>query len=136
MKYTKLKEEVQKEFDAFPFLFAFSDKQFEEGKKKLGVKNNSELTDIGNGGFMKKTDIKRFEELVEKQHRRLKKFLEDDNQMLEAFTYELANHEYGYNEDYEPTLDCFGLKFEELTEREDRILKQARVRYFKEAADF
>ena len=38
--YQIIKEKHQKEFDEFPVAFAFSDEQFKEGMKKLGLNEN------------------------------------------------------------------------------------------------
>ena len=55
--YQELRTRQQKEVDALPLGFAFSEKQFEEMKAKLGVKENSELYRLGNtGGFYRKID--------------------------------------------------------------------------------
>ena len=53
--YQELRTRQQKEVDALPLGFAFSEKQFEEMKAKLGVKENSELYRLGStGGFYRK----------------------------------------------------------------------------------
>lgn len=55
--YQELKARHEKEVNALPLGFAFSEEQFEEMKLKLGVKENSELYRLGNtGGFYRKVD--------------------------------------------------------------------------------
>ena len=55
--YQEFKARHEKEVNALPLGFAFSEEQFEEMKLKLGVKENSELYRLGNtGGFYRKVD--------------------------------------------------------------------------------
>ena len=63
-KYNELREKHQKEVNDFPIGFAFSDKQFEEQMQKLGLDpdDTSKVISIGGGGFIRKTDLKAFEE--------------------------------------------------------------------------
>ena len=45
--YQELNARHEKEVNALPLCFAFSEEQFEEMKLKLGVKENSELYRLG-----------------------------------------------------------------------------------------
>jgi hypothetical protein len=114
-KYHELKEEIQAKIDAFPFMFAFSNKQFEEGKQKLGVKDNSELLSIGSGGYIRKTDSQAFTDLLEETGKTREEYLKDPEQLKDALLYELSNHEYSYTRDLQPTLEALGLEEDEIT---------------------
>ena len=102
--YKELRERQQKEVDALPLGFAFSDQQFEEMKKKLGVKDNSELRSLGHGGFYRKVDS----ELIFGTFKRHRQEHKDriftpagiDKEYLESmFYYEMCNHEFAINWD-------------------------------------
>lgn len=119
--YLTLKNKHQDEVNAFPMFFAFNKDQFEEGMKKLGL----EPTDTdkiyklgGTGGFYRKSDS---DALAEMFDRHMKEDADaiaadptGDGYIYQMFNYELANHEYGYTGDPEPTLDALGLTMEEI----------------------
>lgn len=65
--YLEWRKQSQEEFNAFPMGFAFNDEQFEEQKKKLGVKENDELISIGYGGFIRKVDKQAFLDMNKRQ---------------------------------------------------------------------
>lgn len=70
-KYEEIREKHQKEVNEFPIGFAFSDQQFEEQMKKLGLEPNqtNEVVSTGGGGFIKKKDIESFEAMFKKTFR-------------------------------------------------------------------
>ena len=114
MKYADFRENRQHSYDEWAnkyAFYAFSDEQFEEGMKKLGLTMETEdLHKIyrGPGGlfylkegsdalkaWLKSDNI---EDLIK----------QDDEFALDAFRYEMNNHEYFYN--YEADYDvcsCF-----------------------------
>lgn len=123
-KYAELKNKLQKEFDAFPFGFAFSNEQFEKMKEELGVKDNSELISIGAGGFIRKTDEKALDELINGKEKRMKEAIASDPTgkgfIKDMFLYELANHEYCITYELDDTLYTLDLTLEEI-EKDPRL---------------
>ena len=123
-KYAELKNKLQKEFDAFPFGFAFSNEQFEKMKEELGVKDNSELISIGAGGFIRKTDKKALDELINGKEKRIKDAINQDATgegfIKDMFLYELANHEYCITYELDDTLYALDLTLEEI-EKDPRL---------------
>lgn len=120
-KYRELKDKHQKEIDNFPFFFAFSNKQFEEGMKKLGLdpKDTDKIYKLGNtGGFYRKTDSDMLHEMFDRQHKEMADAIAADTTgegfIYDMFMYELANHEYCITYDYEATFDACGLTEEEV----------------------
>ena len=122
MNYKEFKEKKQREFNSLPLMFAFSNKQFEEGKKKLGVKDDNELYSIGGGGFIKKVDAPLLDEMVDRHNREYKELIQDDEFLYSAFYYELGNHEYCITLDPEDALDALWLTVEEM-ENDPRLMK-------------
>lgn len=118
--YQVLKEKHQKEFNKFPFIFAFSNEQFAEGMKKLGLQptDTDKIYSMGVGCFYRKTDAKELKELMDRHDKEMKNAMDKDKTgegfIYDMFSYELANHEYGYTYDLEPTLDALGLTFDEV----------------------
>jgi hypothetical protein len=130
MKYTKFKQEQEKKYNEFPFMYAFNSKQLNEGMKKLNVKNADELYSIGGGGFIRKKDDKAFQDLINTVEKEIEEFLKDDDQLLDALKYELGNHEYCISYDYEPVLEALGLpRYQDLTGRQKEILNKAKKQY-------
>lgn len=123
-KYVELKNKLQKEFDEFPFGFAFSNEQFEKMKEELGVKDNSELISIGAGGFIRKTDEKALDELINGKEKRMKEAIAEDKTgegfIKDMFLYELANHEYCITYELDDTLYALDLTLEEI-EKDPRL---------------
>ena len=119
-KYVELKNKIQKEFDEFPFGFAFNNEQFEKMKEELGVKDNSELISIGAGGFIRKSDEKALDDLINGKEKRIKEAIEQDQTgegfIKDMFLYELANHEYCITYDLRDTLEALDLTINEIME--------------------
>jgi hypothetical protein len=122
--YKTLKDKHSKEFNEFPMQFAFSDEQFKEGMKKLGLKETEthKVYSFGGGGFYRRTDSPALGEMIERHNREMKEAIENDRTgegyIFDMFDYELANHEYSYTWDLEPTLDALGLTLEEVKANE------------------
>jgi hypothetical protein len=117
-KYNEMKNRHQKEVDAFPMGFAFSDEQFKEAKEKLGVKNNSELLSIYGGGFIRKKDREAYKELFTRIYKETEEAMKNPEFAYSAFRYELANHEYVYTRDKIIILNCLGLSIKDLEKSE------------------
>ena len=125
--YLILKRKQQEEVNNFPMVFAFSDKQFEEGMEKLGLTatDTSKVCSIGGGGIIRKTDSQTFGDMLEMQKKEMDEAIEADTTgdgfIFDMFSYELANHEYSYTWDIEPTLDALGLTIDEVN-ASDKLL--------------
>ena len=122
--YLEMKERHQKEIDAFPMFFAFSEKQFQEGMARLGL----EPTDTGKiykfgdtGGFYRKTDSPALKEMLDRQEEERKSAILNDTTgegfIYQMFTYELANHEYCLTWNTTDTLRAVGIGPEEVKQK-------------------
>jgi len=120
-KYEELQSKHRELINSFPFGFAFSNKQFEEAKVKMNVTNNNELLSISNGGFIRKTDSDKYEQLLYMVDRESKEAMKDDEYLYQGFLYELGNHEFCITYDPTDTLNCFSLTLEDV-EADPRIL--------------
>ncbi len=123
-KYVILKEKLQKEFNEFPIKFAFSNQQFEEGMKELGlnVNDTDKIVPISAGGFIRKSDVEAFNEMNKRHREEEKKAIENDptgeGYIKDMFEYELANHEYGYTHDLDDSLSALGLTIKDINNDE------------------
>ena len=136
--YYDLKMEKQKIFNDFSndniyWIFAFSQKEFEQELEKRNLKKD-ELVSIGAGGFMKKSAIEGYKKVLNEMDDITETIKADDRLLTEGLKVELANHEYCITYDAEPALDVFHLRFEEVEkdQRLKRILKEAINQYLKE----
>ena len=122
-KYTELKNRHQKEVNDFPMFFAFSEKQFEEGMKKLGLNPDDThlIYKLGNtGGFYRKSDAQALRDMFARHNAEMSDAIANDTTgegfIYDMFKYELANHEYCITYELEPTLDACGLTEDEVLE--------------------
>lgn len=123
--YLALKDRHQEEVNKFPFFFAFSDRQFEEGMAKFGLKpdETDKIYSFGNtGGFYLRTDGERLCKMVDRYYREMRDAIAADPTgegfILDMFSYELANHEFIVTGDVEDTLDALGLTWEDIEKNE------------------
>ena len=124
-QYVKLKEKQSEEFNKFPIKFAFSNEQFKEAMEELGLTENDTDKVVAvsdSGGFIRKTDVKSFNEMMSRHRKEEKEAMMNDltgeGYIKDMFEYELANHEYGYTYDLEDTLNAIGLSMEEINNDE------------------
>ena len=117
-KYTELKAKHQAEVNAFPFGFAFNDKQFAEMMAKWGLtpEDTDKLFDLGYGTYIRKTDADAYKTMMGRHRIEMKMVIKknEDDFLFHMFNYELANHEYSYTYELDDTLDALGLTIEEI----------------------
>lgn len=139
-KYKQMKDRHQKEFNEFPMIFAFSKKQLSEGMKKLGL----EPTDFDKiykysdtGGFFRKTDAQKLQDMIKRQDKELSEsILVNDEFALEAFEYELINHEYPVTLNEDDALLSLGLEMRNIKDdkRLCRLLNKAKKNALKKSS--
>ena len=141
-KYLELKRENQKKFDDFAkdniyWIFAFCDREFNNKLDELGLKRD-EITSIGAGGFIKDVNIKAYNALYHSLTNEIVQIKNDDEELKQAFIYELANHEYCITYDLDDTLDALGLTRKELQDdvRLALIMNKACETYLSNSENF
>lgn len=134
-QYYELKNKHEKEMNNFPFMFAFSQKQFNEGMEKLGLQpdETDKIFSIGGGGYIRRTDSKALSDMMKRHEQERAAAIAADSDgtgfIYDMFYYELANHEYCITWDVSETLDALGFTIEEVNKdpRMIEALKRARV---------
>lgn len=136
-EYLDLKQRHQKEVEDFPIAYAFNGKQLKEAIEKLGA-TKQEVTTLGYGTVIKKTDIPAFEELLEDQRHELKMAMKDKDFAYEAFSYEMDNHEYAINwTGDDDVLECFNLIYAQLDELDlEEVYQRAAREHMKRAREW
>ena len=125
--YAVMNDRHQKEVNEFPMMFAFSQKQFDEGMKQLGLEptDTDKIYSIGHGGYIRKTDSDALSEMFDRHAKEMEKAIAEDSTgegfIYDMFCYELNNHEYSYTHDISDTLDCLGLTMEKVN-ADERLL--------------
>ena len=124
-KYLEMKKRHSEEFNKFPMFAAFSDKQFSEGMKKLGLDSSErdKIYNLGSGLFIRKTDSKAFSIMFKKHEAELKEAYKDYDFAIGMFNYELGNHEYTYTWDVTDTLNALDISKDDI--KSNDILKRA-----------
>lgn len=118
--YAKMKRRQQEEFASFPMQFACSERQFAEGMEKLGLKpaDTDKIYKAPGGGFYRKEDSKRLEEMMDRFEKELEATIAADKTgdgfIYEMFLSELNNYEYGYTGELNETLDALDLTMEDI----------------------
>lgn len=128
MKYAELMKKQQEEVNAFPFGFAFGDKQFIEMMRRWDLCHGEDgqptkddlhqIRRIGGGGFVRAKDCEEMHEMFKRHHEEMQVEIEADKEgagfIREMFEIELANHEFSYTGDIRETLDALGLTAEDM----------------------
>ena len=94
--------------DQHQVFWAFSQSQLDEGKAKIGITDNKELTSIGMGGFLPKAKAESLFLAIEQENKRYREELKQAKEAKEqAIAYELSNHEAYYTGDIQPVVELF-----------------------------
>lgn len=123
--YQEMKKRQEEELKKIPIKFAFTDEQFKQGMKELGLNENDtdKIVSIGAGGFMKKTDVEANKEMQKKHNKEfwteIAKDKVGDKFIKNMFLYELNNHEYSYTNDITDTLMSLGLSNKDIEENKN-----------------
>lgn len=120
-KYAEMRQRQQKELNALPLGFAFSNQQFSEMMEAWGLDSQKDLDKIyrlPGGGFVQKKYHALLHETMDRHDGELQAAIAEDTTgdgfIYQMFFRELANHEYGYTKDYAETLDALGYTLEEV----------------------
>lgn len=100
----------QKEVNNFPMVFAFDRETLKRECLKVfdldidEPGNLKQLVGIGGGGVIRRSDIKAFNEMFERQKEEKKAFTKDFNNLVAVIVSAMRDHEYSYTMDKEDVL--------------------------------
>lgn len=124
--YRQMQERHQKEMNNFPIAFAYSDQQFDDGMRRLGLdpSETDKVVSVFYGAFIRREDHDALMEMFERHSKEERDAFvkNEDDWAYHAFRYELANHEYSYTGDYEPALEACGFDLDELKQYPDLVV--------------
>ena len=120
--YIEMNERHQREINALPLKFAFSNKQYDDILKAWNITPDEAkagaLLSIGGGGYVRAEDKQLYTNTVERIYNETQTAIEEDKTgegfIYQMFLYELANHEFSYTLDTEETLMALGIEEEEI----------------------
>ena len=138
-EYLDLQEKHREELNAIPIAYAFNDEQLKEALEKLGATKEECVTVFGHGDIVKRTDAKRFVDMLKRHTEETQERLKADVDFAEAaFLYEMDNHEYAINwSGDEDVLDCFAITWKEIEEWGLQLAwNSARRKHFKHAEEW
>ena len=122
--YQQMTIKHQNEFNQFPMFFAYNDKQFAEGMKKLGLNqtDTDKVYRFNGVGFYRKSDSDKLKEMLGRHDKELTDAIESDESLdgfvYQMFYYELSNHEFVVTGDVDEALDAVGLTYSEVCNNE------------------
>lgn len=118
LTYTQLNKKHQDEVNAFPYGFAFNKEQLIKMKEDLPLSKGEKYIDLGMGSFVRESDYPALDKMMGRHKDEFDSAIANDTTgdgfIFQMFNYELANHEFGYTGDIEPTLDALGLTEKEI----------------------
>ena len=133
LTYRELTAKHQREVNELPIMYAFSNKQFEDGmRNKLGLEPNEtdKIYRLGStGGFYKKTDAQLLKETFDRHSLELQEAMKNDDFVLEMFEYEMGNHEYQISYDKEDVVNACGLDLDDMDERLEQLWLKAKKHF-------
>jgi hypothetical protein len=132
MNYSELKQKHSVEINEFPMFFAFSNDQFEKGLAKFNCVR-ADLTSISVGGFIKSVDAKKYVAMLKRFTDEDAAAMLNDDFLIGAFKYELANHEFGYTGDPTSTLEALDITLDD--DRKVECFNAAKAQYMAENQD-
>lgn len=137
MNYSQWLHEEQKHADKLPIFWAFSNSQFDDAlaKRNATAADVYRINDL-NGAFCLKKDIEAVRAYF-KRDNRLEEHMKDKAFAVDAFYYEMCNHEYGinyYQRNWD-VLNCFSSRELHYNE-EDNFMKYLEEMKHPEWADW
>lgn len=139
-EYLDLRKRQEKEVGEFPIAYAFNDEQVKKALERLGVESLEEcVTVFGHGDIVKKGNAKPFIDMLRRHTKEVQdKLIADEDFAVEAFLYEMDNHEYAINYDGDgDVLGCFGLEEDDLEKLDlDRAYRLARKKHMDKAREW
>ncbi len=138
--YTEIRDRHQREFDKLDIRCALTDKSFREMFKAwnlpLTKDGCSQVYGLGNSCYIRKSDYPNFKEVTDRHEKEMKEFLDTDNGLEQAMIYQFHNYEAMYSEDsYDEALKSLYINPEKMTEREMRVYKSARKKFWDECVE-
>lgn len=149
MTYEELRDKQQAEFNALPLFFAFSNEQFKREMEKRGLTENDtdKIYRFGYGGFYLRSDAQIIRDYMNTEDHELEELMKIPDFAIDAFVYEMRNHEYSINYfqgDFD-VCSCFAnkeLEYDDVKDYTDYLTemnrsewipfyKQARTKYYK-----
>ena len=137
--YGIVRNKHQEEFNRFTkdkAFFAFSDEQFLEGIKGMGMtleEAKKNLASLGYGMFVPKKYLKEYRSMDNRHFNQSKMFMSNPDYAYAAFLYELVNHEYGYTYDPEDAVMSLGYSLDEV--ERNPVLREALHRAMRRIED-
>lgn len=112
--YRELKYKQSAELNSFKgVFFAFDEKQFNEGMKKIDLEpsDTDKIYSLGNtGGYILKERSPEFRAMFDRHEQELAEQMKDKDFLYNALVYELNNHEYCTTQSHTDALYALGIE--------------------------
>lgn len=129
MTYKDMIRKHRRDFELLPIRYAFGSTQFYKMLRDWNV-SEEELVSVGCGGYMRKCDVKLFENVMKSHNEEFESLIEADKSgegfIEDMFEYELNNHEYSYTDDISDALHALGISVERLNS-DKRLMRGLKI---------
>lgn len=127
-RYQKMVATHQKEISEFPLVYGFGNKQIDEGMRKLGLEpsERDKVTSyFGVGDFLRITDVPALKSMLRRHETEREAAIAGDK-TGDGFIFDMvdtimADHEFGYTQDFTDTLRALGMTVEQVN-ADERLL--------------
>lgn len=122
--YRKMAKRHQDDYNNFPLMAAFSEKQLQEGLIKLGLNpetGKKDIVSIGAGCFIRKSDVPAYKDMLHRHAEEMQAAINADTDgtgfIYGMFLHELQNHEFSFTGDVTDALNALGITPDDLEQK-------------------
>lgn len=139
LSYKNYLKKKSAEFNELPIKFAYNEDQFKNMLAEWGMSRDdkNKIIRLGTGVFCLKDDYSNIINWEKEERLELESLMEDRNFAVDAYFYEMCNHEYSINWDGDwDVLQYFGKEdISDLNEIQQSYYSEAKAKYLKKAEE-
>lgn len=130
-KYEELIKKHKDEIGTLPIQYASDSSQRQSALKALGT-TEDEVCHVAGGGVIRKSEVMRLNEMVQRHDEEIENFKKDDDFLLDMFTFEMNKCHYTNSTNNKAIFDACKISMDNLADdkRIGRIFCRAVIAYY------